>query len=234
MTDNLSFSIRKKRNVTIVDLNGKIIGSRASALKEELLRLKDAGISNVILNFQEVTSIDSLGVMAIVSVLECGLSISIIYLNSICKQIMGQNRAANVIPVFGTEEDAIGSFSRPVAISKELRRHQRITTNIPVEIFINSFKQRGVLLNISEGGALIGYLDHISTDLYILKHINITLDLPLLGALELEGKPVRFGRTSEMHTIGIELFSNEKSQRFVKQVYTENTQSPNHSTSSFD
>lgn len=218
MSDYLSFVARKKKNVTTLDLHGKIIGSRAFTLKEEILRLKDSGVSNIILNFQEVTSIDSLGVMAIVSSLEAGVFVKIINLSSTCRQILEQNRAANLIPIFGSEEDAIGNLSKPEVFSKELRRSNRITTNIPIEILVDDFKQRGILLNISEGGALVGYLDPISPEPYTLKQLSITMDIPLLGAIELEGKPVRFGRNSEMLTIGIELFSTEKSQKLVKQV----------------
>ena len=54
MNDKLSFSIRKKGDIAILDLNGKITGSRALTLKDELLRLKESGISSVILNFEGV------------------------------------------------------------------------------------------------------------------------------------------------------------------------------------
>lgn len=234
MNDKLSYSIRKNKSVTILDLYGKIIGSRASTLKEELLRLKDSGVSNVILNFQGVISIDSLGVVAIISALEVGLAVKIIHLNTTCRQVVEQNRAASAISIFGTEEEALGNLSNPNTISKEMRRHKRINTSIPVEITISNYRQRGVLLNISEGGALVGYLDPISADPYTIKHINITMELPLLGAIALEGKPRRFGRTSEMNTIGIELFSTEKSQKLVKQVHRENSHSSDQTPYSFD
>lgn len=234
MNDKLSYSIRKKGNITILDLYGKIIGSWAFTVKDELLRLKESGVSSVILNFQGVTSIDSLGVMAITSALEDGLVIKIIHLNTTCKEILEQNRAANVIPIFGTEEEAIGNTSIPGALSKEMRRYKRINTNIPVEILINDSSQRGVLLNISEGGALVGYLDPLSVEPYTIKHVNIMMKLPFLGSIELEGKPVRFGRTSEMQIVGIELFSTEKSRKLVKQVYKKDTLSSDQSNYTYD
>lgn len=230
MTDKLSYSIRKKRGIPILDLCGKIIGSRAFTLKEELIQLKDSGVSNVILNFQDVTSIDSLGVMAVIAALEAGLSVKIIHLSTTCKQILDQNRAARTIPVYGSEEDAMGTLSNPDNSLKEMRRYNRINTNIPVEILVNHNKHRGVLLNISEGGALIGYLDPITSELYTFKYINMTMELPLLGSIALEGKPVRFGRTSEMHIIGIELLSTEKSQNLVRQVYKDSSLSSNQSS----
>ena len=230
MSDKLSYSIRKKRGIPILDLCGKIIGSRAFTLKEELIQLKDSGVSNVILNFQDVTSIDSLGVMAVIAALDAGLSVKIIHLSTTCKQILDQNRTARTIPVYGSEEDAMGTLSNPENSLKEMRRYNRINTNIPVEILVNHNKHRGVLLNISEGGVLIGYLDPISSEPYTFKYINITMELPLLGSIALEGKPVRFGRTSEMHIIGIELLSTEKSQNLVKQVYKDNSLSSNQSS----
>ncbi len=230
MSEKLSYSIRKKRGIPILDLCGKIIGSRAFTLKEELIQLKDSGVSNVILNFQDVISIDSLGVMAVIAALEAGLSVTIIHLSTTCKQILEQNRTARTIPVFGSEEDAMGNLSKPDNSFKEMRRYKRINTNIPVEILINNDRQRGVLLNISEGGALVGYLDPITPEPYTIKQMNITMELPLLGAIALEGKPVRFGRTSEMHIIGIELLSTEKNQKLVRQVHKDNTLSSKQSS----
>ncbi len=234
MNDKLSYSIRKKGNITILDLYGKIIGSWAFNVKDELLRLKDSGVSTVILNFQGVTSIDSLGVMAIISALEGGLAIKIIHLNTTCKEILEQNRAAHMIPVYGTEEEALGRMSISSTISKEMRRYKRISTNIPVEILINKDSQRGVLLNLSEGGALIGYLDPFSVEPYTIRYINIMIKLPFLGSIELEGKPVRFGRSSEMHLVGVELLPNEKSRKLVKEVHKENTASTDQSPYSYE
>lgn len=230
MSEKLSYSIRKKKGIPILDLCGKLIGSRAFTLKEELVQLKDAGVSNVILNFQDVTSIDSLGIMAILAALEAGLTVSIIHLSTGCKQILEQHQAARTIQVFGSEQDAMKSLSKQDNSFKEMRRFKRINTNIPVEILINNNKQRGVLLNVSEGGALIGYLDPITPEPYTIKQLNITMELPLLGSIALDGKPVRFGRTSEMHIIGIELLSTEKSQNLVKQVYKDSSLSPNQSS----
>src|SRR3989304_669368 len=218
MSDKLSYSIRKKRGIPILDLCGKIIGSRAFTLKEELIQLKDSGVSNVILNFQDVTSIDSLGVMAVIAALEAGLSVKIIHLSTTCKQILDQNRVARTIPVYGSEEDAMGTLSNPDNSLKEMRRYNRINTNIPVEILVNHNKRRGVLLNISEGGALVGYLDPITPEPYTIKQLYITMEFPLMGLKALEGKPVRFGRTSDMYIIGIEFPPNEGNQDMVKRV----------------
>ncbi len=223
MTENLSFSIRKKGNIAILDLYGKIIGSRALHLKDELLRLKDSGISSAVLNFQGVSSIDSLGVFAVLSGLESGLITKIFHMNTTCRDIFGQNRAASVIPILGSEEEALGNTTKTVSMSKDMRRYQRINTNIPVEISIGSQQQPGVLLNISEGGALIGYLDPLDEDTYNIRHINIIMKLPVLGSIELEGKPVRFSQTSDMNTIGMELMSTEKNWKLVKQVCEVNT-----------
>ena len=217
--DNLYYFSRKKKDTCILDLCGKIMGSRAGMLSEVLLQLKDAGVSKVILNFLNVTAIDSLGVKAIIAALEAGLSVKIIYISTLCKQILEQDRTAKTIPIYGSEAEAMGSLANPDKGFKEMRTHNRITTNIPVEILINHTRQRGVLLNISEGGALIGYLDPITPEPYTIKQMNITMELPLLGSIALEGKPVRFGRTSEMNIMAIALPSTEKNQTSVKQVY---------------
>ena len=115
----LIFSIRKN-DIAILDLNGKVIGSRALHLKDELLRLKKDGVSSALLNFQNVTSIDSLGVFAILSAGKRSYHKNIsheYYLQS----IFGQNRAASVIPILGSEEEALGNTTKTVSMSKDMR-----------------------------------------------------------------------------------------------------------------
>ena len=224
MSDNLSFSIRKKGNIAILDLYGKLIGSKALHLKDELLRLRESGISSAVLNFQGVSSIDSLGVFAVLSGLESGFITKIFHMNTVCRDIFEQHSEAKVIPILGSEEEAIGESNEIPVMTKDMRKYKRVTTNIPVEISVGSQLQPGLLLNISECGALIGYLDTLTEDQYSIRHINIIMNLPLIGSIELEGKPVRFNETSDMHTVGVELLSTEKNWRILKQVCEVNTQ----------
>lgn len=225
MNERASFSIRNIGNIPILDLYGKIIGSRALIIKDELNRLRESGISNVILNFEEVSSIDSLGVMAITASIKEGLTAKIINLGTECRGILEQNHTANLIPIFGTEDEAIGNTVNDSSSFNEKRKHSRFTANIPVEILFNNIEQRGVLLNISEEGALVGYLDPLGVDTNSIKSINIMMKLPFLGSLELDGTPVRFGRNSDMNTIGIQLLSIDKSRKLMDQVYKKPTNS---------
>lgn len=225
MNERASFSIRNIGNISILDLYGKIIGSRALIIKDELNRLRESGISNVILNFEEVSSIDSLGVMAITASIKEGLTAKIINLSTECRAILEQNHTANLIPIFGTEDEAMGNTVIDDSSFKEKRKHTRFTANIPVEILFNNSEQRGVLLNISEEGALVGYLDPLGVDTSSIKYINIMMKLPFLGSLELDGTPVRFGRNSDMNTIGIQLLSIDKSRKLMDQVYKKPTHS---------
>ena len=224
MSDNLSFSIRKKGNIAILDLYGKLIGSKALHLKDELLRLRDSGISSAVLNFQGVSSIDSLGVFAVLSGLESGVITKIFQMNTVCRDIFEQHSEAQVIPLLGSEEEAIGETNEIPVMTTEMRKYKRVTTNIPVEISLGSQLQPGLLLNVSEGGALIGYLDTLTEDQHNIRHISIIMNMPVIGSIELEGKPVRFNETSDMHTVGVELLSTEKNWRILKQVCEVNTQ----------
>lgn len=213
--------MRKKGNIAILDLYGKLIGSRALQLKDELIRLKESGISSAVLNFQGVSSIDSLGVLAILTGLESGLITKIFHMNTTCRDIFEQHSKAHVIPIMGSEEEAIGGASDVPDVSVEKRKYTRVTTNIPVEVHLGSQLQPGVLLNISKGGALVGYLDTLTEDQNNIRRVNIIMNMPmpLFGAIEMEGKPVRFSETSDMHTVGVELFStDEHNWRFLKQV----------------
>lgn len=223
MNEQSVFSIRRKGTTSILDLGGKIIGSRALLIKDELSRLKESGISSIILNFENVSSIDSLGIMAMESLIKDGLSVKIINLGTACREILEQSQSDTLIPIFHTEDDALGNAVTEENSFKEKRRFNRITTNMAIEIFINNNGQRGVLLNISEGGALVGYLDHIGGEPHLVKHINIMMKLPFLGSIELDGTPIRFGRNSDMHTIAIQLSSAEKSRSLIDQVYKKTT-----------
>jgi len=224
MSDNLPFSVRKKGNIAILDLYGKLIGSRAVHLKDELRQLRESGISSAVLNFQGVSSIDSLGVFAILSGLESGLITKIFHMNTNCRDIFEQHNKTHVIPILGSEEEAIEGTNEVPVITKELRKYKRVKTNIPIEISIGCQLQQGVLLNVSESGALVGFLDSLTEDQNSIRHINIIMNVPVIGSIELEGKPVRFSETSDMHTVGVELISAEKNWRLIKQVCEINTQ----------
>src|SRR3989304_3361706 len=158
MSDNQSFPIRKKGDIAILDLCGKIIGSRALYLKDELIRLKESGISSAALNFQGVSSIDSLGVLAVLSGIENGLITKVFHVNTNCRDIFEQHNHAHVIPILGSEEEAIGGVIEVPVISAERRSSSPVTTPVPLEIALDSQLQPGVLLNVSEGGALVGFL----------------------------------------------------------------------------
>ncbi|MBI5192971.1 MAG: STAS domain-containing protein [Nitrospirae bacterium] len=218
MKDQLTFSIRTIGSISILDLDGKIIGSWALLMKNEIKRLSGSGISSVILNFAEVSSIDSLGVMTITSSIEEGIPIKLINVNSSCLDILEQNHSIKIIPIVETEDETIDHTVAKIPLFSEKRMHERFPANIPVEILINNNKERGVLLNISEEGALVGYLDPLSIEARGIKLINIMMKLPFLGTLELEGIPLRFGRNSHMNTIGIRLYSKEKSRSFINQI----------------
>ena len=219
MNDKLTYSVRRLNKVAIIDLKGKIIGSWACTLKDEIEHLHRSGVSTIILNCQGVTSIDSLGVMALAEGLGKGLTIRIVNLTTSCQEFLKQSRIANAIPIFYTEEDALKDLD--IRKPPEKRRYERVNTNIPVEIFLANNMRRGVLLNISEGGALVGYLDPLNIESQGINKINIKMKLPFLGSIELEGQPVRFSRTSEMHVIGIQLLSPEKGKRVFKEVFKE-------------
>src|SRR3972149_6029892 len=145
MSDNLSFSIRKKGNIAILDLYGKLIGSKALHLKDELLRLRESGISSAVLNFQGVSSIDSLGVFAVLSGLENGLITKIFHVNTNCRDIFEQHSEAHVIPILGSEEESIVETNEIPVMTTDMRKYKRVTTNIPVEIALDSQLQPGVL-----------------------------------------------------------------------------------------
>jgi anti-anti-sigma regulatory factor len=234
MEDSLIISTRNNDKETLIlDLRGKIIGSWALHLGERIKDLKESGVRHVILNFQEVVSIDSLGVMAIASAVEMGLQVKILHPNSTCSEVLQRHQVNDTVEIFFREEDALKSVGSIPPSFSERRVHKRIDTNIPVEIEYKNNRLRGILLNLSEGGALLGYLDPLlpmdstmnsaeeSAAILPPGTIRMSLKLPFLGVIELAGESVGSRRTSEMNTLGIKLLHNEKSRHVIQRMCEE-------------
>jgi anti-anti-sigma regulatory factor len=224
MEDNESFQISLRKindQVAILDTRGRIIGTAARKLEEHLLSLKEAGFSRIIVNFIDVESIDDVGIEAFASALKAGIRVLILHPNTNCKEtlLQRQSRLTKPLEIFHKEEEALRASGEEWAVSQEKRKHERIEFQPPrsLQIQYQNNKLQGLLLNVSKGGALLGYVDALPSPMP--KDLRISLKLRYLGMVEFSGEAVALRERSDMHTLAIKiLHHNEKSRHIIQRI----------------
>ena len=106
-------------DITILDLKGRFVEERGDDFRDTMNRLVKGGVRKVLLNFDEITYIDSAGLGMIVS--------KFISLNKrdghlkLCKlqsrsfRVLDITRLLTIIESFESEAEAIQSFSKPAS-----------------------------------------------------------------------------------------------------------------------
>ena len=107
---------RKRNDVTILDLKGKItIGAAEEALRDAVHRVLGAGAQKVILNLKDVTTIDSSGVGELVSsytsATNRGAKIKLTKLPAKINDILTITQLITVFDVYDSEDEAVASFA---------------------------------------------------------------------------------------------------------------------------
>ena len=113
---SLDHSVRESDDVTIVDLRGRVtLGDGAGALRETLHQLADAGRRQVLLNFANVSHIDSAGIGLLVASFatfnRLGGRLKLLNLGNRVKDIMVITKLYTVFDVYDAESTAIRSFA---------------------------------------------------------------------------------------------------------------------------
>ncbi len=209
MKHDLTIKVRKRDKTIIYDLKGCVIGSWALYLKEKLLDAKEKGIQSLILNFRDVTSIDGLCVIVIAEALAGGLRLNAVYLPSHCLEIFLKHRVG--LKSYFNEDNALEELRSCRPSFPERRNSTRMKTRIPVAFTIPSGAFRGVLLNLSKGGALLGYYDSLSEEELLGTNITLTIEIALVGCIQLTGRTVDRRDHHEMPAIGLRLIHTSRS-----------------------
>lgn len=107
---------RKRNDVTILDLKGKItIGAAEEALRDAVHRVLGAGGQKVVLNLKDVTTIDSSGVGELVSsythATNRGGKIKLCNLPPKINDILTITQLITVFDVYDSEDEAVASFA---------------------------------------------------------------------------------------------------------------------------
>jgi len=113
---NLKILIRQSRGITILDLRGKSTfdNSGSELLQYELRRLSESGVTQMLLNIENLTQVDSscLGVLtrAYVLLRRKGGSIKLLRPRDRVKMVLNVFHLLETIPNFEDEAQALASF----------------------------------------------------------------------------------------------------------------------------
>jgi anti-sigma B factor antagonist len=116
----LQITTRKSGNVTILDLAGRIvIGVSNDSLSAELRKFAEAGASEIVVNLEGVTQIDSSGISTLVrsfvTLERQGGGLKILNPTGHVKEVLELTRLIQAIPAFTDEGKAIAAFRGGVA-----------------------------------------------------------------------------------------------------------------------
>jgi len=111
----LDIEQREHEGIVILDLKGRItLGAEASALRDKVKELNDAGSRNVILNLAQVDFIDSTGLGALVmcatSLRRSHGNVKLLSLKRRTCELLVMTKLATVFEIFTEEQDAVNSF----------------------------------------------------------------------------------------------------------------------------
>ena len=115
----LKILVRKSHGITILDLRGKSTfdNSGSELLNGELLRLSKGGASNLLLNVENLTQVDSscVGVLvrAYVALKRNGGNLKLLRPRNYVKMVLHVFHLLDTIPNFEDEAQALASFAAP-------------------------------------------------------------------------------------------------------------------------
>ena len=108
--------VREVRDLTVVDLNGKIlIGEGDDLLRDTMLRLvEEEGKRRILLNMAEVPYVDAAGLCEMVrsytTVSKKGGRLGFVSVTKKISDLLAITKLLTVFPVFATEEEALAKF----------------------------------------------------------------------------------------------------------------------------
>ena len=112
---SLEILVRQREGITVLDLKGRItVGPEASALREKVAELDQAGDRNLVFNMAEVDYIDSTGlgalVMCVTSLRKKQGNVKLVSLNRRHIELLVMTKLATVFETYPEEQDAINAF----------------------------------------------------------------------------------------------------------------------------
>ena len=111
----LEITQREREGIAILDLKGRLtVGNEASAFRDRISTLSQAGTHNLVLNLEGVDYIDSTGLGALV-MCATGLrrssgNMKLLHLNRRNIELLVMTKLATVFEIFTDEQDAVNSY----------------------------------------------------------------------------------------------------------------------------
>ena len=112
---SLEIQQKEREGIAILDFRGRItVGPEATALRDRIGALAQAGTINVILNLEHVAYIDSTGLGALVmcatSLRKQGGNMKLLNLNRRNIELLVMTKIDTIFDLFSDEQDAVNSF----------------------------------------------------------------------------------------------------------------------------
>lgn len=116
----LTMNVREAGNVTIVDLNGRLVfGEETGGLRETVATILRTGKKNILLNLADISFIDSTGVGQLVACYvtaeNSGASLRLVNRQKHVPDVLRLTRVDTVIPHYADEKAAVASFPSETA-----------------------------------------------------------------------------------------------------------------------
>ena len=111
----MKIATRKVGNVTILDLEGKIlIGDGCQEMRDAICAALDGGNNKILLNLAGVSYMDSTGLGEVIrnfkTVIDKGGKLKLLSLTSRIRDLMSMTKLLTVFEVFDSEQEALKSF----------------------------------------------------------------------------------------------------------------------------
>jgi anti-sigma B factor antagonist len=103
-------------DVRILDCNGKIrLGEGTTSIRKAVLDALESGTKKIILNFEEISYVDSSGIGALLSaytsVANAGGRMKLLHLTARIRELLTITKLLTVFEAYDSEKDALASFS---------------------------------------------------------------------------------------------------------------------------
>lgn len=112
---SLDIAQRETEGIIILDLNGPLtLGHGDGELRDRVAALRDSGKVKIVLNFKEVSDIDSTGlgtlVFGLAKLRKAGGRLALVNVNQSHVELFLLTKLALTFEFFGDEQDAVNSF----------------------------------------------------------------------------------------------------------------------------
>lgn len=213
---------RKIGSVVIIDLEGELIGPWALRARDSIETLiANSGTDNVLINLKDLSTIDSLGVRAVIDNFDVNKKGGVVSGKIAVMEMFSHLINLDDIRVFKNEDEVIGFFAKDFVDENlfspfmEQRRAPRLRTALPLLFWYQDQKGEkvsfsAIVTDLSETGLCAEYLDvdslanfNRSFEAQELQHLHMDIKLPDTDHIHVDGDVMRTLIAGEQIGIGV-------------------------------